>query len=149
MKKMLSALVIFASCAFGFAHAQEPSKQDAVDLVKKAAASVQAGQTSQLIADVNKDSSDWHKGELYLIVLGLDGKHLAHPTNAKLVGQSMLEVPDEAGKKFRQERVELAKTKGEGWVDYKYKNPQTGKVEDKTLYVLKAGDVILSAGVYK
>ena len=61
----------------------------------------------------------------------------------------MLDLPDVDGKMFRQERVDIAKGKGEGWVDYKYKNPQSGKVEDKTLYVFKQGDVILSAGIYK
>lgn len=148
MKKLFATAAVLLG-AWGFAHANEPSKQEAVDMVKQAAAVINAGQKEKLIAEVNADNKTWHKGELYLIVLAADGSHLAHPTNSKLLGKSMLEVPDVGGKLFRQERVELAKTKGEGWVDYKYKNPENGKVEDKTLYVLKAGDVILSAGVYK
>jgi cytochrome c len=149
MKKVFAALMVFASCMFSSAFAQGPSKAEAVDLVKKAAAAVQAGQKDKVIAEVNSKSGNWVKGDLYLVVLGADGKHLAHPTNSGLLGQSMLDVPDEAGKQFRKERLELAQAKGEGWIDYKYKNPSTGKVEDKTMYVMKAGDVILSAGVQK
>jgi signal transduction histidine kinase len=74
---------------------------------------------------------------------------VAHPKNAKLVGKNLLEVPDVDGKLFRKEIVELAKSKGSGWVDYKYKNPETGKIEDKTTYVLKVGDIILCCGIYK
>lgn len=148
MKKILAALMMFSAFVFGTAFAQGPSKEEAVDLVKKAAMAVQSGQKDQLIAAVNSKNPNWVKGDLYVVVLGQDGKHLAHP-NSSLIGQSMLDVPDEAGKQFRKERLDVAMAKGEGWVDYKYKNPATGKVEDKTMYVMKAGDVILSAGVAK
>ncbi|HEX4878244.1 MAG TPA: cache domain-containing protein [Limnobacter sp.] len=147
--RKLFATAAMVLVTWGMAHASEPSKQEAMAMVKQAAAVVNAGKKEQLIAEVNSDNKTWHQGELYLIVLAADGSHLAHPTNSKLLGKSMLDVPDVDGKLFRQERVELAKTQGEGWVDYKYKNPANGKIEDKTLYVLRAGDVILSAGVYK
>lgn len=148
MKKIIAALMMFSAFAFGTAFAAGASKDEAVDLVKKAAAAVQSGQKDQLIQAVNSKNPNWVKGDLYVVVLGQDGKHLAHP-NSSLIGQSMLDVPDEAGKQFRKERVDVAMAKGEGWVDYKYKNPSTGKIEDKTMYVMKAGDVILSAGVAK
>ena len=38
---------------------------------------------------------------------------------------------------------------GKGWVDYMYKNPENGKVEAKTAYVLRSGDLIFIAGIYK
>ncbi len=75
--------------------------------------------------------------------------HLAHPTNPKLIGKAMLDVPDPDGKLFRKERVELAGGKGKGWVDYKYKNPVSNKIEQKSAYVLKVDDVIISVGVYR
>jgi cytochrome c len=43
----------------------------------------------------------------------------------------------------------MAKAKGTGWVDYRYKNPQTGKIESKTTYLQKVGDMILCCGAYK
>ncbi len=35
------------------------------------------------------------------------------------------------------------------WVDYKFRNPETGKVEAKRTYVLRVSDVALEAGIYK
>jgi hypothetical protein len=50
---------------------------------------------------------------------------------------------------FRKEILDLAKSKGKGWVDYKFKNPESGKVEAKTTYIQLVGDVTLEAGIYK
>ena len=36
--------------------------------------------------------------------------------------------------------VEIANGAGSGWVDYKWPNPQTNKIEDKSSYVEKMGD---------
>jgi signal transduction histidine kinase len=74
---------------------------------------------------------------------------IAHPVNQKLVGINFMETPDVDGKLFRKEIVELAKSKGSGWVDYKYKNPSNNKIEQKTTYLKKAGDVVICCGAYK
>jgi hypothetical protein len=34
-------------------------------------------------------------------------------------------------------------------VDYKYLNPETKKIEPKTTYFVRSGDMILCAGAYK
>ncbi len=73
----------------------------------------------------------------------------AHPQNPKLVGKNMLEVPDVDGKLFRKDIVEIARKKATGWVDYKYKNPATGKIELKTTYVMGVDDVAICCGIYK
>ncbi|MEI7612518.1 MAG: cache domain-containing protein [Betaproteobacteria bacterium] len=143
---VISAVIAATSI---FANAAEPTKNDAVGLVKAAAEVVNKGGKDTLIAEVNAKSDKWTKGELYLIVLALDGTHLAHPGNPKLIGKSLLDLGDIDLRMFRRERVRIANGPGEGWVDYKYKNPKSGIVENKTLYVLKARDVILSAGIYK
>ena len=86
---------------------------------------------------------------MYVFAYDLTATMVAHPINAKLVGKNLLDVPDAEGKLFRKEIVELAKTKGSGWVDYKYKNPQTSKIESKTTYIHKEGDIVLCCGIYK
>jgi signal transduction histidine kinase len=65
-----------------------------------------------------------------------------------LIGKNQVSEPDADGKLFRKEIVEVANTKGTGWVNYKYKNPTSGAVEPKTSYVKKQGDLIIIAGVY-
>jgi len=142
---VLFALLI--SCTS--AHAGDYTKDDAVKMVEKAAAFLKANGKEKLIAEVGKKDGPFHKGELYVYVTDLNYTMLAHPANPKLVGKSNLDVPDVDGKFYRKEMIELAKTKGSGWVDYKYKNPESGKVEAKTSYVLKAEDLMLVCGIYK
>ena len=79
----------------------------------------------------------------------LQGTLVAHPKNAKLIGKNLLDVPDNDGKYFRKDILQVAKTAGAGWVDYKYLNPETKKPEQKTTYVKKVGDLVLCAGAYK
>jgi len=149
MRKLFTSAAVVFGLLTGTAHAQNATKEQAVEMVKSAAAAVKSQGKDAVIKEVNAKDSKWVKGDLYLIVLGPDGSHLAHPTNPSLIGKAMLDEPDADGKMFRKERVDIAKGKGEGWVDYKYKNPKSGAMENKTLYVLKQDDVILSAGTYK
>jgi len=140
---------IFLALAFLAATAWSETKTDAVKLVDDAAKQFAAKPREEVVAELNKVDGKWVKGELYVFAYDMEGVMVAHPKNSKLVGKNLLEVPDVDGKLFRKEIVELAKSKGSGWVDYKYKNPQTGKTEAKTTYLKKVGDLILCCGIYK
>lgn len=127
----------------------EGTKADAQAMVDKAAAYLKANGKDKLLAAVNTKGGQFHQGELYVFVYDGSATILAHPINPGLVGKNTLEVPDVAGKFYRKEIVELAKSKGSGWVDYMYKNPASGKTEPKTAYIQKSGELILVAGVYR
>lgn len=148
MRKLIS-FVCFAVLSLAAMAGGEPTKQDAVAIVEKAVALSKASGKAKALEAVNTTNGDFHKGELYVLAYDFSGTIVAHPVNAKLVGKNMFDVPDTDGKYFRRDIVELAKTKKGGWVDYKYKNPTSGKIEAKTTYVLPAGDVIFAAGIYK
>jgi len=60
---------------------------------------------------------------------------LAHGANEKLVGKVLIDLKDQNGKQFMRELVDVAATKGEGWVDYDWANPTTKKVEGKSTFV--------------
>ncbi len=130
------------------AAAAAPNEKDAVALAEKGAQFVRAHGKAAMIARINSKDPEFNQGALYLAMRDLDGITVAHPTTA-LIGKNLLDVPDADGKPFRQEMVAVARGKGHGWVDYKFRNPETGKVEAKTTYVLRVGDVALEAGIYK
>ena len=125
-----------------------PNEKDAVALAEKGAQFVRAHGKAEMIARINRKDPEFNQGALYLAMRDLEGITIAHPTTA-LIGKNLLDVPDADGKPFRQEMLALAKGKGSGWVDYKFRNPQTGKVEAKSTYVLRVEDVSLEAGIYK
>jgi cytochrome c len=125
------------------------SADEAKTMVEKAVLYFQANGKEKALKEFNNPKGEFVKGELYIVGMAMDGTVIAHPFSPKLVGINNIDVPDVDGKLFRKEIVETAKTKGSGWMDYKFKNPTTNKVEAKTSYFKKAGDSILVCGTYK
>ncbi len=150
MRFLTSALVCVGILfSFSLVQAGEEEKTAATALAKKAAAFVKANGQEKGLAEISKADGQFVSGELYVFAYDLSAVMMAHPKNAKLIGKNLLEVPDVDGKLFRKDIVDLAKAKGSGWVDYKYKNPESGKIEEKTTYVLKEGTLILCCGIYR
>jgi len=148
MKKALAFLLVIGLSSFAIlSHAAE--QDDAKQLVKQAAAYVKYQGKQKALAEIGTPKGMFDKGELYVFAYDLNGVMLAHPKNAALIGQNLLNVPDTEGKLFRKEIVERAKSEGSGWVDYVYLNPETNRQEHKTTYFLKVGDIIICCGVYK
>jgi cytochrome c len=124
-------------------------KDDAKALVKKAVAYVKYQGKEKAITEISKPKGMFDKGETYVFAYDLQGVIVAHPKNPALIGKSLIDVPDNDGKLFRKEIVEKAKSRGSGWVDYVYLNPETNEQEHKTTYIQKVGDIILCCGVYR
>jgi cytochrome c len=99
-------------------------------------------------AEIMNKKGRFHDGELYVFVYDLNGNMMAHGQDASLVGTNRLNVTDPSGKQYVKERLALIKEKGEGWQTYQYKNPISGKVENKKTFVKKFDDFIFGAGVY-
>lgn len=148
MNKIHLAVIVALGACSGALQAVEPTEKDAIALAERGAAFVKASGKDEMIKRINAKDPEFNQGALYLAMRDLNGITIAHPTTA-LIGKNLLDVPDADGKPFRHEMVALAKGKGKGWVDYKFKNPATGKVEAKTTYVLRVGDIALEAGIYK
>lgn len=144
--RMLLALLVAASILPVFA-ADDPA--DAIAIVDKGLDYIQKNGKDALIREVNAKNPQFIKGPIYLTLRGIDGTTLAHPFNPRLVGKNLTELHDADGKYFRKEIIETAKTKGKGWVDFRYNNPETKELEKKSTYLVRSGDVILEAGIYK
>jgi cytochrome c len=148
--KFLTHAVLIAAIGFSPAvFATEPSEKDAVAMVEKGAAFMKGSGKDEMIKRINAKDAEYVQGPLYLTIRDAKGVILANPVNPAMIGKDLVDVPDADGKLFRREILELAKKKGKGWVDYKFKNPASGKVEAKTTYIYLVGDVTLEAGIYK
>ena len=66
----------------------------------------------------------------------MKGVVLASSLNERLIGKNTYESKDPTGKEFVKEFIATAK-KGEGWVDYQFVNPETKKLEDRSMFVRK------------
>lgn len=143
-KKFMLCAVLAAMSSTVFAG----EKEDAIKLVADAAALVEKNK-AEGVAEIGNPKGKFVKGEVYVFAYDLSGVMVAHPINAKLIGKSLMDVPDAGGKLFRKEIVDGVNAKGTAIVDYKYKNPQTSVVEDKVTFCKKAADLAVCAGYYK
>ncbi|MEI6558884.1 MAG: cache domain-containing protein [Rhodospirillaceae bacterium] len=126
------------------------TKEEAQSLVEKAVAFWTANGRDKAIAAFNDRQGAFVDRDLYVVAANLsDGLRIAHGFNIKMVGKSLNDFKDIEGKPYGLEILEVARTKGSGWVDYKFTNPVTKKIMDKTSYVKKIDDVVIFAGAYK
>jgi signal transduction histidine kinase len=124
---------------------------EATAMVKKGVSALKASgkDHAKVYAEVTAKDAKWVDRDLYLVVYGLDGTVRAHGANAKLVGENLIDMLDIDGKPYVKERVDLAKSKGSFWQDYKFTNPTTKKIEPKAMYCEKFEDTAVCAGIYK
>jgi cytochrome c len=94
------------------------------------------------------DLNEVLKDDLYVFVYDLKGVLIANPKAPKLVGKNLYNEPDSKGRLFRKEIVDIANSRGSGWVDYTYMNPATKQEESKITYCQKVGNLIVCCGAY-
>jgi signal transduction histidine kinase len=127
------------------------SAAEATAMVKKGVAAIKAGgkDHDKLYTEITAKDAKWADRDLYLVVYGMDGTVKAHGSNAKLVGNNLMDMLDIDGKPYIKERIELAKSKGSFWQDYKFNNPTSKKIEPKSMYCEKVDELVACAGIYK
>ena len=115
----------------------------------KLSAYLKSNGKTKAFAEFSNQKGQFAKDEMYIFVIDFKGMTLAHGGNPKLVGKDMGALKDQAGKCFIKDMIEGAKTNGSGWSNYKWANPVTNKIEDKSSYFMKYDDVVLGCGIYK
>ncbi len=140
-------------CLAGNASAESATKEECVSKSKEAAAMVNEKGIGATIEEINKKGGMFVWKDTYVFLMDLDGKMLAHPMSPALIGKNVLDMKDkgEPGKYLFKEFVEVAKGKGEGWVDYMWINPGDPKPRRKVTYIYRVPgkDLFVGAGVYE
>lgn len=144
----LSALM--ASIApFGLA-SERASAEDAVAMVKKAVSAIKANGKEKAFAEFSDPANKtYHDRDLYIYVYDMNGVAVAHGNNPRLVGKNLIDMKDVDGTLIIKSFIDVANSKGKGWVDYKWPNPLTKAVENKSGYVEKVENLVVGSGVYK
>ncbi|MFZ3049053.1 MAG: cache domain-containing protein [Desulfatirhabdiaceae bacterium] len=152
MKKMIGLMLVglLVGGLLGQAIAAEKgTAAEAEAMIQKALDFYKTNGKEKTLAEVSNPTGQFVKGDLYVFIWDMNGVVIAHGTNSKLIGRDMSQMKDVDGKRFVYDGVELAKAKGKGWVDYKWSNPTTKKVEAKSTYVVKVDDMVFCCGIYK
>jgi signal transduction histidine kinase len=137
--------------AFGTTRAADkPTESDVQQITMKAAAlvkekGVEAGR------NVFDADGEFKYGEIYVNVVSAKGVRLIYPPKPSAENMDVLEAQDVDGKFIIKNILEVATTKGEGWVEYRWMNPETKKIGEKITFVKSVPDreVVVYVGVYK
>lgn len=88
--------------------------------------------------------------DLYVFVVGLDDKRMhAHGAQPRLIGLDVADLTDPLGQRIIRKMIDMAKRTGEGQIDYRWKNPATGREENKRTYFKRLDNYVVAVGVYQ
>jgi TRAP-type uncharacterized transport system substrate-binding protein len=88
--------------------------------------------------------------DLYVFANTMDGVCVANGGTPAIRGKNMYDIKDQDGKFLVQEFIRVASTPPyHGWVDYRWPNPVTKTIEDKSAWIERMGDYFVGVGIYK
>jgi hypothetical protein len=118
--------------------------------VERAVAHIKEVGPEKAFADFSRPDGGYVDGELYMFCYSKDGVNKAHGGNPSFVGKNLLGVKDPDGVLPNAEIIKKGMTEGTGWVEFKWPNPLSKKVEAKSAYVMKVDeDTVCGSGYYK
>jgi cytochrome c len=94
--------------------------------------------------DFMHPSAGFMAGDLYVWVIDLNGVIVANGRYPQYLGSSMGRGPRSLGMAV----LTRARRQGEGWVEYQWYSPCSGRVERKVAYFKRIGGYIVGAGAY-
>ncbi len=126
--------------------------EEVIALVQKASAYLTKYGKEKALIEYSNPKGQFVDGELYLFAYPIngDGICLAHGVYPKLIGKNLLEMRDSDGVFIFKKFLEVANSvSGKGWVDYRWPNPSTRIVEQKTSYIERVQDIYIGSGIPK
>ncbi|MCQ4261098.1 cache domain-containing protein [Stutzerimonas stutzeri] len=102
------------------------------------------------IQAINSLSPRFNEDDLYLFVIDLrSGRYVAHGYNRRLLGIEFATIKDPDGKPVGAPILEMMQNRTEGGYSYRWRNPVTGKVENKYALLRKSGYLLIATGYYQ
>jgi cytochrome c len=145
------AVIAFILCLFVAASVsaqQRGTTAEAKKMVEDAIAYIKANGREKAFAEINNPNGKFVDRDLYVTVIDMNALCLARGFEPLLLGKVLIDSKDSDGKYYMRERVQRTKTKKSGWQDYRFFDPLTRKMERKTVYFERYGDIIVASGAY-
>jgi len=144
---ILACILVFSAPAASAA--EMGTREQAVGMVKRVQEKF-ATDGPEVTFNSITNTDEFRDRDLYPFVYDLDGWSVAHGANPKMVGKLWISTKDQDGNYLIKEMLDITHGPGSGWVDYKWPNPLSHKIQDKSAYVEKLGDrYFVGVGIYK
>jgi cytochrome c len=118
------------------------------DLVQNAVALCEEAGKDAALAEIADKNGRFVRNGYYTYALDLSGTMLAHPVDTELTGRNLMELEDSSEKPFVQRIIDLARTKGYGFIDYIWHLPFTKEELRKTVFLERVDELVLCCGFY-
>ena len=98
---------------------------------------------------INSLQGGFLQDDLYVFVVDLNTRrYVAHGTNLRLINTDFAKIKDPDGKPVGVPILQMMAEQDQGEYKYRWKNPVTGKIENKHAYVRKSGHFMVAVGYY-
>jgi cytochrome c len=126
------------------------SPEEVQALVERGAEYIRVHGRQQAFADFNRPDGGFVDGDLYVFCDDAAGINLANGGNPNLVGRNLAAVRDPDGKLPALDLYHMTQTQGQGWYNFLWPNPATGRVERKVVFAVRIDDqTFCASGYYK
>jgi cytochrome c len=132
------------------AESAKPTQDEVVALTRKAVEIIET-QGVEAAREIFDKDGEFKFGEIYVNLIDFKGTWLIYPPRPASVGLNVINLKDADGNFLIRDIVKTARESGEGWVEYRWINPVSSKVEPKLTYVKRVAgkDIAASIGIYK
>ncbi len=149
---LILATSLFAWSALPLRAAEFGTREEAIAMVRRVQEKFKKdGPEATFRAINNGAAGGFVDRDLFPFVHKLDGTQVvASAGNPQLRGKNLYDLKDQDGKFVTQEMVKVTNTPpNHGWVDFRWLNPKTHTIEDKSAWVERMGDYFVGVGIYK
>jgi uncharacterized protein len=142
-------IALFAASAFTANAAQFGTRDEAVALVKRVQDKFKKDGPEATFNAVN--AGQFNDRDLYPFIHTIDGTlHVANGAFPGIRGKNLHDMRDQDGKFTTQDFMRIATTAPyHGWSDFRWRNPKTGTIDEKSAWIERMGEYLIGVGIYK
>jgi TRAP-type uncharacterized transport system substrate-binding protein len=127
------------------------TRDEAVAMARRVQAKIKKDGLEAAYRAINGGAKEFHDRDLYPFVFDFTGVVHANGGTPAVVGKSAYDLKDQDGRFITQDMIGIATGPVRGWIDYRWLNPTTKTIEDKSPYIEKVDNVdfLVGVGIYK
>jgi uncharacterized protein len=145
----LLTILLFAGSTVTANAAQFGTRDEAVALVKRVQEKFKKDGPEATFNAINAGA--FNDRDLYPFVHTIDGTlHVANGAFPGIRGKNLHDMRDQNGKFTTQDFMRIASTAPyHGWSDFRWRNPKTGSIDEKSAWIERMGEYLIGVGIYK
>ncbi len=150
---IITLVVVLGLCLAATAFADSATKKEVIAKVKEATTMITKEGQDAALKEINNKKGKFVWKNTYVFVFDLEGTVVAHPFRPQNIGRNQMNWRDKSDPPRQpiKDMVDLAKGKGEGWVEYMWYKPGEKVLSKKRSYInrVPGQNLLVGAGIYE